>query len=225
MEDIVSFASFGSFDFTSTGIKSSRDMPSGILPDAFFLNRTGEDPSSLPEFLDGSIYIQDLSSQIAVAAADIRPGDDVLDLCAAPGGTSLLASERAGRDGSVLSRDLTEEKTARIRENTVRCRRDNICVETADARIFDPALEERFDVVIADLPCSGFGVIRRKPDIRYKSPEDAADLPEAVLHKAFRGVLCPAAEAALAGGVSAVRRDRAVALRGDRLVEFTAQIV
>ena len=170
--------------------------PSGYLPEAWFLHEDCGNPAELPDFRRGSIYIQDLSSQIAVSAAGIRPGDRVLDLCAAPGGKSLLAAERcclhdpdgktkdmskeaegpdiaadgmSGSAGSVLARDLTPEKTARIRENVLRCRRTNVDIETADARVFDPGLENRFDVVIADLPCSGFGVAGKKPEIKYKS--------------------------------------------------------
>ena len=155
--------------------------PTGVLPNSYFI-RKGTDPAGTPLFREGKLYVQDLSSQIAVAAADIQPGDRVLDLCAAPGGKSLLAAEKGA---CVLARDLTEEKTALIRENAERTHlyametgkaaeatvqgSPGISVMTADASVFDPDLEEKFDVVIADLPCSGFGVAGRKPEIKYKA--------------------------------------------------------
>ena len=218
--------------------------PTGILDGAFFLSK-GVDPAELPEFREGSLYIQDLSSQIAVAAAGIRPGDLVLDLCAAPGGKSLLAAERGAR---VLSRDLTEEKTELIRQNAERLglleacghagsaetgndpgrtgktdpgdgeervpedgqkrmpgdeddeigtvKRTGLRVETADAAVFEPAFEEAFDVVIADLPCSGFGVCGRKPEIKYKPYRETA----AALAELQRQILSNAVRYVRAGG-------------------------
>lgn len=152
--------------------------PTGVLPNSYFI-RKGTDPAGTPLFREGKLYVQDLSSQIAVAAADIQPGDRVLDLCAAPGGKSLLAAEKGA---CVLARDLTEEKTALIRENAERTHlyagdcsgksdagAPGISVMAADASVFNPDLEEKFDVVIADLPCSGFGVAGRKPEIKYKA--------------------------------------------------------
>lgn len=161
--------------------------PTGILEDSFFLDK-GIDPAELPGFREGRLYIQDLSSQIAVAAADIRRGDRVLDLCAAPGGKSLLAAERGAE---VMSRDLTEEKTALIRQNAARLGLP-LTVATADAGVFDPSLEASFDVVIADLPCSGFGVCGRKPEIKYKSYRETvtalAELQRKILTNAVRYV-------------------------------------
>ena len=171
--------------------------PTGILEGSFFLDK-GMDPSELPGFREGRLYIQDLSSQIAVAAADIRPGDRVLDLCAAPGGKSLLAAERGAE---VTARDLTEEKTALIRQNakrlgllheTAESGFPGVFVETADAVVYDPSLEASFDVVIADLPCSGFGVCGRKPEIKYKSYRETvtalAELQRKILTNAVRYV-------------------------------------
>ncbi len=175
--------------------------PTGILEDAFFLKK-GMDPADIPGFSEGRLYVQDLSSQIAVAAAGIRTGDRVLDLCAAPGGKSMLAAERGAQ---VLARDLTEDKTALIRENAERLgltdtcggkktdrgmKRVGIRVEAADASMFDPALEAAFDVVIADLPCSGFGVCGRKPEIKYKpyreTVTELAGLQRKILANAVR---------------------------------------
>lgn len=164
--------------------------PTGILENAFFVKK-GVDLTMLPEFREGHFYVQDLSSQIAVAAADIQPGDRVLDLCAAPGGKSFLAAERGAQ---VLSRDLTEEKAAMIRQNAERLGmlHKGVDPEMADAAVFDSELEGVFDVVIADLPCSGFGVCGRKPEIKYKPYKETvtslAALQKTILANAVRYV-------------------------------------
>ena len=152
--------------------------PTGILEASCFISK-GTDPAAIPGFREGNLYIQDLSSQIAVAAVAVQPGDHVLDLCAAPGGKSFLAAERGAQ---VSSRDLTEEKAALIRENAGRLHLP-VCVEAADASVFVPDLEEQFDVVIADLPCSGFGVAGRKPEIKYKPYRETVDVLAALQKK------------------------------------------
>lgn len=88
--------------------------------DAWYVENAGS-LAELPEFLDGSIIVQDVSSQIAVRAAGIRAGDMVLDLCAAPGGKSILAADLTGPTGHVTARDISEKRTARIVENIKRC--------------------------------------------------------------------------------------------------------
>ncbi|MBR2562402.1 MAG: 16S rRNA (cytosine(967)-C(5))-methyltransferase, partial [Eubacterium sp.] len=94
--------------------------------------------------------------------------------------------------GWVLSYDLTDEKTDLIRENCRRCHMPNIRIGTADARQFDPALEAQFDVVIADLPCSGFGVAGKKPEIKYKNYKETvaalSGLQKQILENAVRYV-------------------------------------
>ena len=182
-----------------SGTLSDRYCPSGYLADAWFLKATERSLTELDDFREGRIYIQDLSSQIALYSAGIRPGDTVLDLCAAPGGKSLLAaglcrsSDPDSSDGGwVLSYDLTDEKTDLIRENCRRCHMPNIRIGTADARQFDPALEAQFDVVIADLPCSGFGVAGKKPEIKYKNYKETvaalSGLQKQILENAVRYV-------------------------------------
>lgn len=123
-----------------------------------------ESVSTLPGFYEGTFTVQDVSSALAVEAADIQPGDFVMDICAAPGGKSILAAEMAGR---VLSRDVSEAKTAIIEENIERMQASNITVEIHDATIFDEAYKEKADVVIMDVPCSGLGVMGKKRDIKY----------------------------------------------------------
>ena len=103
-----------------------------------------------------------------MAAAGIGPGMRVLDLCGAPGGKAILAAEYAGKDGRVLAGDLSGAKVDRMRENMARMGCENIATRIWDARTFSPELEGWADVVLADVPCSGLGVMSRKKDIRYR---------------------------------------------------------
>ncbi len=131
----------------------------------------------IPEFADGTLYPQDVSSMLALEAADPKPGDTVLDVCAAPGGKSLHAAQLLDGAGTVTARDISEAKVRRIRENSARCHTENLTAEVWDARSFDPKWEKKADLVIADLPCSGLGVIGHKSDIKYRvTPEDIVSL-------------------------------------------------
>lgn len=136
-----------------------------------------ENISELPGFAEGKFVVQDVSSVLAVEAAGIRAGDLVVDLCAAPGGKSILAAERAGSTGKVLSRDVSEGKASLIRDNIDRMGMRNIEVSVFDATGTDQSLVGKADVVLADLPCSGLGVMGKKRDIKYHvSPEKIADI-------------------------------------------------
>lgn len=136
-------------------------------------------PERLPGFWEGSFYIQDESSMQAVLAAGLSGNERVLDLCAAPGGKSVMAADiQATRGtGTVESRDLTEAKVALLRENASRCGLTNVSIRQADATVFRNEDEERFDVVLADVPCSGLGIIGKKPDIKlFMTTEQEAEL-------------------------------------------------
>ena len=154
--------------------------------------------SSILEFKEGFFYVQDYSSQLVAYKAGIKNTDDVLDVCAAPGGKALHAAEIA-TEGTVKARDLTDAKVALINENINRAGAKNITAEKWDATEFDSLSENRYDVVIADLPCSGLGIIRKKPDIKYnqtkESLEDLVKLQALILDNVCRyvkkgGVLC-----------------------------------
>ncbi len=134
--------------------------------------------SDIEAFNEGLFVIQDLSSQLLIDGTDIKAGDFVVDVCAAPGGKSLHVADILCKleneantlksKGQVLSRDLTDIKVSRIEDNAERCLFNNIQAEVFDALEYDTALENKADVVICDLPCSGLGVIGRKPDIKYR---------------------------------------------------------
>lgn len=123
---------------------------------------------ALESFQDGLFYIQDISSMLAAEAAQPKEGDFVLDVCAAPGGKAVHIAQMLHGTGHVLACDLTEYKVNFLRENMKRCQVSNMEARVWDARVFDPSLLERADIVVADLPCSGLGVMRKKKDIRYK---------------------------------------------------------
>ena len=149
---------------------------------------------ALASFNEGLFFVQDLSSMEPAAAAGIRPGDTVVDVCAAPGGKAMhaadiLMTQASGRDsgdaadrgmapersqaaGLVIARDVSEAKVAKIRENIDRAGFTNIRAEVWDARVFDERMAGKADVVIADLPCSGLGVLKRKPEIKFRVTED-----------------------------------------------------
>lgn len=146
------------------------------IHDAYYLENS-ENIASLPGFLEGDFTVQDASSMAAVDAADIQTGDLVLDICAAPGGKTMLAAELTGENGQVISRDVSPYKTALIEENITRMRLNNVVVQVWDARIPDETMQNKADVVLADVPCSGLGVIGRKRDIKYRlKPESLKEI-------------------------------------------------
>lgn len=143
---------------------------------------------SLDAFKKGWIYVQDVSSMLVAEVADPKPGDYVVDLCAAPGGKSLHVSDKMGDFGMVEARDLTESKVALIQENIHRLNLINVTAKQADATTYDGGLEAKADIVLADVPCSGMGVIGKKPDIKYNLTElqleELMILQRKILHNA-----------------------------------------
>lgn len=128
--------------------------------------------NGIPSFKEGLFQVQDVSSMLVTEIGAPKPGDYVIDICAAPGGKSLHAADKTGPTGHVEARDLTEHKVQLIRDNVKRLGISNVEVKVLDATIFDKDSEEKADVLIADLPCSGLGVIGKKTDIKYKITKD-----------------------------------------------------
>ena len=128
----------------------------------------------LKSFADGEFQVQDLSSMLAGEGNIIKETDDIIDVCAAPGGKSINAALKAVR-GHVEARDISEKKTAMIEENIERLGLQNISCKVWDATVRDETCIEKADVVIADLPCSGLGIIGRKPDIKYHVTQEKID--------------------------------------------------
>lgn len=129
-------------------------------------------------FQNGWFYVQDAAAKLAVLAADPKPGMCVLDACAAPGGKSFSAAIQMRGQGSVCSCDIHENKLKRVRESAQRLGITILETAVMDAREPLEHLRESADVVLADVPCSGLGVIRKKPEIRYKDPAALNNLPE-----------------------------------------------
>ncbi len=147
-------------------------------------------------FAKGYFQVQDISSMLAGLAAAPKEGARVIDLCAAPGGKSLHIADLLKGTGSVDARDLTDYKVGLIEENIARCGFSNIRVRKADACVPDEASRESADLVIADLPCSGLGVLKKKSDIKYRlSQEQILEL-----QKLQREILKNAADYVKPGG-------------------------
>ncbi|MBP3308631.1 MAG: 16S rRNA (cytosine(967)-C(5))-methyltransferase RsmB [Clostridia bacterium] len=134
-------------------------------------------PTELPHFSEGHFFVQDEASRLAVEALSLRAGESCVDVCAAPGGKSFLAAMQVGDAGRVLSLELHESKLSLIRDGAMRLSLDNITVGCRDATAPDTALASSFDALICDVPCSGLGVIGKKPDLRYKDLSGIGKLP------------------------------------------------
>ncbi len=142
-------------------------------------------------------YYQDMASQWSCKALDARRGERIIDVCAAPGGKSLTVSQYVGNTGSVTACDLYPAKCEVMRQRAETFSVDNLCVMQRDASLpCDPEEQGRFDRVVCDAPCSGLGVIRRKPEIRYKDPAEFVELPSLQL-----SILEASAELVKVGGV------------------------
>ena len=150
--------------------------PHPWLENCLLLSRTG-DLERLEAFQQGLFYVQDPASRMAVLAAGAKPGMKVLDCCAAPGGKSFAAAIAMENQGEIVSCDLHPHKKKLIQAGADRLGLTIISPKTADGKVFRPEWENAFDLVLVDAPCSGLGVIRKKPDIRYKDPAPLADLP------------------------------------------------
>ena len=148
------------------------------LADCLVLGNTGS-IEKLDAFRNGLFYVQDAAAKLSVLCAQLpKDGGDVLDCCAAPGGKSFAAAMAMGGKGSITSCDIHEHKIGLIRAGAQRLGFENISAHVRDAAQFCPEWEEKMDAVIADVPCSGYGIIRKKPDIREKSPDDMKQLPQ-----------------------------------------------
>ena len=129
----------------------------------------------LPGYHEGMFYVQDPAAHEVSSIAGVSPNISVLDCCAAPGGKTISSSIKMENTGSVTACDIHENKLKRIMENCSRLHITNVECCAHDAR---EALSGSYDVVLADVPCSGMGVIRKRPEIRYKREEEILSLPQ-----------------------------------------------
>ena len=158
-------------DLASLGVQDS------ALDGTVVLNTTAG-MTQLEAFQKGDFYIQDLAAKLAAIVGDAKPGMTVLDSCAAPGGKTIATAMLMGNQGKIISCDIHEKKLRLIRENTNRLGIDIVETRAMDARKPHEDMANSFDLIIADVPCSGLGVIRRRPEIRQKSKEELDNLPE-----------------------------------------------
>ncbi len=126
---------------------------------------------------DGSVTVQDEASQICVRAIGALKGETVLDVCACPGSKSFGAAMTMQNEGKILAFDIHENKLSLVKSGAERLGISIIETAAHDAREFIPELEGKADRIICDVPCSGFGVIGKKPEIRYKDPKESERLP------------------------------------------------
>ena len=154
----------------------ARLAPHPWLPDCFLLEGGGG-LEAMPAFRDGFFQVQDAAARAAVLAAGPRPEDRVLDVCAAPGGKSFAAAMEMADRGEIVACDIHRHKLELIGKGAARLGITCIRPELADGRQERAEWLGRFDLVLCDVPCSGLGIIRKKPDIRYKDPGALAGLP------------------------------------------------
>ena len=152
-------------------------MPHPWMENCLILKNTGA-LEKLGPFCDGEFYVQDAAARLAVDCAQIPEGDLlVTDCCAAPGGKSFAAAIRLGGKGRIVSSDVHEHKVPLMEKGARRLGFDNVHPRHFDATVFDPELEGKVDFALVDVPCSGYGIIRKKPDIREKDPDTMKELP------------------------------------------------
>ncbi len=164
--------------------------PHPWLEDCLLATHTGS-LEQLATFQQGKIMVQDAAAKLAVLAWDPRPGERVLDVCAAPGGKSFAAAMAMKNQGEVISCDIHPHKIKLIQEGASRLGAEIVSAQVQNGKEFQPEWEGAFHRLIVDVPCSGLGIIRKKPDIRYKDPkqlEGLLQVQRAILENACRYV-------------------------------------
>ncbi len=152
-------------------------QPHGWMQDALVLSGTGN-LESLPSFREGLYYVQDAAAKLSVLCAELTPGQRVLDCCAAPGGKSFAAMIAMQGNGAIISCDVHPHKVSLIQSGACRLGMDTITAKLQDATQSIPEWFGAMDTVLCDVPCSGLGIIRKKPDIRYKDLQEMQVLPK-----------------------------------------------
>lgn len=147
------------------------------LPDCLILSETGN-LEALPSFREGLFYIQDPAAKLSVLCAKLSADTKtVLDCCAAPGGKSFAAAIATGGHAKIVACDIHPHKTALLQNGAQRLGFSNITAKQQDGTVPNADWIGKMDAVICDVPCSGYGIIRKKPDIRFKDPDSMRDLP------------------------------------------------
>ncbi|AEB76178.1 16S rRNA (cytosine(967)-C(5))-methyltransferase RsmB [Clostridium botulinum] len=162
-----------------------------VCPEAIVINK-GKSIESNPLFEDGKITVQDESAMLVAPTMNVEQGDLVLDLCSAPGGKTTHISEIMNNTGKVKAFDIHENKLNLVKDNAKRLGINNIECSKLDASKFNEELKEIADAVLIDVPCSGLGIIRKKPEIKYtknmESVKDIVKIQKEIMKNAARYV-------------------------------------
>ena len=159
-------------EFEKTGIA----LKEGAIENSLCFEK-GIDIANNTLFNKGYFHVQDIASQTVTSVLNPASGDRVLDMCAAPGGKSCTLAEIMQNKGEIISCDIYDARIGLIRDNAKRLGIDIINPILCDATEYNEQLGE-FDCVLCDVPCSGLGVIRRKPEVKYKEKQDLSELEE-----------------------------------------------
>ncbi len=171
------------------------DAKASLICDDGILLKNGS-VSSLPGYSEGLFFIQDDASRLAVSALGARPSESILDCCACPGGKSFAVAISMQNNGKIVSADIHENKLSLISSGAERLGINIITPICADASVFNSSFEAAFDRVMCDVPCSGFGTIAKKPDLRFKDLDSISELP-----KLQYGILSNCSRYVRSGGV------------------------
>lgn len=157
-------------------LEQTKAEQSRCVPEAFYADHI-QNLGQWELYREGWIAVQDESSMLAALATGVKPGDQVLDLCAAPGGKSAFMAQMMQDRGRIISRDVHEHRVRLIEENRQRLGIRCIEAEVSDGTVSRPEDAQAYDVVLLDAPCSGLGILRSKPDIKlHHKPEDEEEL-------------------------------------------------
>lgn len=138
---------------------------------AYYLDNFG-DLRQLEAFNKGYFQVQDESSMFIGEIANPKEKDTILDVCSAPGGKATHLAQLMNNNGKIYARDISEKKTNKIKENVIRLGITNVDISIEDATVFNSEFENKFDIVLTDVPCSGLGIVQKKPDIKYNISEE-----------------------------------------------------
>ena len=158
----------GKYELLEKLVERGADAEPGKLCDNAVCVKTAGNVLESQLYRNGFFSVQDESSMMAAAAVDPQPGETVMDVCAAPGGKTFAMAERMKNQGVIYSSDIYPRKLGLINAEAGRLGISIVKTKARDAAMADPEMKEKADRVLADVPCSGLGVIRRKPEIKYK---------------------------------------------------------
>ncbi|MBQ5322378.1 MAG: class I SAM-dependent methyltransferase, partial [Oscillospiraceae bacterium] len=145
------------------------------IPDCIKINSVA--PQATKAYKKGLFHVQDISSQLCARAVGAQKGERVLDVCSAPGGKTFTVAQLMENEGEIVACDLHPKRAGLVKSGAERLGLSIVRAKANDATVFDEKLGS-FDRVLCDVPCSGLGVIRRKPEIRFKDPGEISTLPK-----------------------------------------------